>query len=397
MRLDNLTDPERSEVEIFFDLLSEKDIPPPAVLDGFVMGVLFYAMSTEQDIHVHGAMSKSALRNLNEFQEAWRSWKRPLYKKIRIIPERTIEQSELSLQNDAIAAFSGGVDSTFTLLRHTGDRLGSGSYGLKKSVLMVHGFDVPLENANQLDALVKRTSPLLEELGVGIRVIRTNLKEADLQIWEDSFLSQLACCLHNYAHEFGYGLAGSSEPYDALLLPWGSNPATDYLLSGAGFQIVHDGAGYSRTEKVEEIARHPTAESVVKVCWEGKETHKNCGVCEKCTRTRLNFLAVGSENPACFDTPLTIEQIKKVHFRSDVHCMEMESVIRYAKEKQRKGPWLDAIQRVVFIYKLKRPYLNMMKIVKPKLRNGIQLMKSGEWEVLLDKIRKNAKQLLAQH
>ncbi|WP_282607880.1 DUF6395 domain-containing protein [Pelagibius sp. Alg239-R121] len=395
MRLENLTDPERSDVEIFFDLVSQKNVPEPVVLDGFVMGILFYAMRTEQDIHVHGAMSVSALRNLNEFQEAWRLWKQPLYRKIKIIPERSVEQTHLPLKNDAIAAFSGGVDSTFTLLRHTGDRLGTGSYGLKKSVLMVHGFDVPLNNSSQLDALVERTTPLLDELGVDVRIIRTNLKEVDLQIWEDSFLSQLACCMHNYAHEFGFGLAGSSEPYDALLLPWGSNPATDYLLSGDGFRVVHDGAGYSRTQKVEEIARHATAERVVKVCWEGKETHKNCGSCEKCIRTRLNFLAVGSENPPCFDTPLKVDQIKGVRFRSNVHCMEMESVIRYAKEKGRKGAWLDAIERAVFLYKIKRPYRDTAQIVKPKLRNGFRLILNGDWQLLFDKIRKNAKQLLA--
>ena len=66
MRLENLTDPERCEVEIFFDLIGQRDVPLPEVLDGFVMGILFHATSTEQDIRLHGAMSQSALRNLEE-------------------------------------------------------------------------------------------------------------------------------------------------------------------------------------------------------------------------------------------------------------------------------------------------------------------------------------------
>ena len=135
-------------------------------------------------------------------------------------------------EKQAIAAFSGGIDSTFTLLRHATGKLGVASYPLTKAVLLVHGFDVPLKSPNHLEALKERTAPLLEELHLGIRVIRTNLKELDLQDWEDSFMAQLASCLHNYSREFSYGLVGSSEPYNALVLPWGSNPVTDHLLSG---------------------------------------------------------------------------------------------------------------------------------------------------------------------
>ena len=109
---------------------------------------------------------------------------------------------------------------------------------------MVHGFDVPLHKPEQLDGLVARTSPLLQELNMQIRIIRTNLKELMLQDWEDSYLAQLACCLHNYSHEFSYGLVGSGEPYNALVLPWASNPPTDHLLAGAAMRIVNDGAGY---------------------------------------------------------------------------------------------------------------------------------------------------------
>ena len=169
----------------------------------------------------------------------------------------------------AIAAFSGGVDSVFTILRHNRDHLGNASYPLHHSVLMVHGFDVPLSSPEQLVSLRERTKPLLDELKLKSLTMRTNLKEINLQDWEDSFMAQLACCLHNYSHNFYYALVGSSEPDDGSVLPWGSNPATDYLLSGGTMRLVHDGAGFSRTEKVAYIANNRTASRVLKVCWEG--------------------------------------------------------------------------------------------------------------------------------
>src|SRR5262249_5703213 len=146
-------------------------------------------------------------------------------------------------------------------------------------------------------------------------------------------------------------LVGSSEPYDGLILPWGSNPATDYLLSGGIMRLIHDGAGFSRTEKIAHIANDRTASRVLKGCWEGKEAHKNCGVCEKCIRTQANFLAAGVARPACFDAPLDPRHIRLIRLRSAPQCAELESIIAYAKAKGMKGEWLEALQVEVKIFK----------------------------------------------
>ena len=69
--------------------------------------------------------------------------------------------------------------------------MGNGSY-LLTDVLLVHGFDVPLGKPESFDLLLRRVRPLVDELGLGMKVIRTNLKEASGQDWEDSFGAQLA-------------------------------------------------------------------------------------------------------------------------------------------------------------------------------------------------------------
>ena len=74
-------------------------------------------------------------------------------------------------------------------------------------------------------------------------------------------------------------------------------------------QVVTDGSGFGRTDKVEMLAPYPAVLAAIKVCWEGDDPGKNCGVCEKCVMTRLNFLAAGIRNAPCFDTPLTPELI----------------------------------------------------------------------------------------
>jgi hypothetical protein len=383
IHLNNVRDSGRENVAIFLEMVGERNVPVPQVLDGFVFGIVFYAMRLGQSIRVHGAMSRDALRNLNELQEAWCSWRPGRYQKVDISAEQIVDSVNGEHEKPAIAAFSGGVDSTFTLLRHATGKLSLASYPLKEAVLLVHGFDVPLDSPEHLEALKERTAPLLKELQLGVRVIRTNMKELDLQDWEDSHGSQLASCLHNYSHKFSYGLIGSSEPYNALVLPWGSNPATDHLLSGGTFRIVHDGAGYSRTEKVSQIATNPTATRTLKVCWEGKETFRNCGVCEKCVRTRLNFLAVGVSDPTCFTTPLDIRQIKAIPLRNDVDCAELASIVAYAKARGVEAAWLRDVEARVKGYK---PPTGLRKLAR-KIENAWNLATRGEWKEIGNKLK----------
>src|SRR5579871_5454936 len=326
-------------IDAYFDFLDES-FPEPVVLDGFVNAVIFFAMATGQNITVDGKMTRSAMVNLAAFQEAWSCWKPSLYRPIEIEPS-SITDDPPRAQSQSIAAFSGGADSIFTLLRHAGD-----AYGLS-SAMLIHGFDVPPDDADVFNALVARLRPLLDHLNLRPRIVRTNIAALRLQVWEDSFMAQLSCCLHNYSHEFRYGLAGSGEPYDALVLPWGQNPCTDYLLSGDGFSIVHDGAAFSRTEKIAVIAQNPIATKTVKVCWAAADRSTNCGFCEKCIRTRMNFKAVGVDTPSCFNGEVTLNQIRLTALSNETQLAEFRSILAYANRHGIRGDWLHAMKQCV--------------------------------------------------
>jgi hypothetical protein len=155
----------------------------------------------------------------------------------------------------------------------------------------------------------------------------------------------MAACLHMLSDRFNYGLVGSSEPYDALIIPWCSSPITDYLMSGDRLSIVHDGAAFSRTEKVGFLANHPTACRTLKVCWAGKDQGTNCGVCEKCTRTRLNFLAVGVASPACFQEPLDMARITSIPLQNTTQLSELQTILRYARHKGIVADWVTLLQK----------------------------------------------------
>jgi bacterioferritin-associated ferredoxin len=85
---------------------------------------------------------------------------------------------------------------------------------------------------------------------------------------------------------------------------------TDPLLSSLSFAIVHDGAEQHRVGKARALAAWPEALRNLRVCWAGRSADTNCGRCEKCVRTILEFRAAGVPCPPCFPGDVTEDQIR---------------------------------------------------------------------------------------
>lgn len=320
----------------------------PMNVDGFMFAILLEAMMIGDDLFIHGPVSSAALRNAALFCEAWHNMMPDTYALINIEAASIIPNHKINPQNDhAISAFSGGIDGIFSALRHTAKDLGTGSHNLTH-VLMVHGLDIPSDNIEGFKVLQQRVAPIYQSLGLKKINVWTNMRPLTHQHWEMSFSAQLAACLHLLSGSFQYGIIGSSEPYSDMVLPWGSNPATNYLLSGASMEMVHDGAGYTRTEKVKRVSKHEPGVKFAKFCWEG-EPGKNCGICEKCIRTRLNFLAAVNEaHPACFDQPFELDKIEALTLKNKAIYTEFKSILRYADRHHRSGPWMDKLRQLVY-------------------------------------------------
>jgi hypothetical protein len=316
----------------------------PLVADGAIAAILLHAMQNRCDIHVRGAVTKDAIFNLTELQHAWRSWRPDVYGLVALSADHVAERGNPN--GPVLSAFSGGVDSTFTVLRHTSHE--PTSRGLS-AVMLVHGFDIDLDNHGAMQDWIARARPLLDERRLPIHIVRTNSKALALQGWEDSFGAQLAACLHALSARFRFGLIASTKAYGELAIPWGSSPVTDHLLSGSALEVVHDGAGFTRTEKIAAIAGDALAVSGLRVCWEGDRSlprearrrgqGRNCGVCEKCIRTRLCFLAVGVSDPPCFDSPWDSSQLASLRIRTDLVLGELRSILDYAEQRGIRERW----------------------------------------------------------
>jgi hypothetical protein len=331
-----------SRVEtVFYEL--DRDTAPPRVdnFDGILCAIVLHAMQERRDIRLHGPATSLIVRNLSEFQLAWSCWRPNVYQPVEIDADTFITPRVRALRS--MSAFSGGLDSTFTLLRNN-PRSDTPRYGVERLVL-VHGFDVSLGNPEALQELVDRTEPLRELTQTPQCIVRTNSRELRLQKWEDSCGAELAACLHLFSSEFTHALIGSSDAYDELWLPWGTSPVTDHLLSGGELTIVHDGAAFCRTDKVAFLSEHPIALRTLKVCTDPKHQGRNCSVCEKCVRTQLNLLAAGITSAPCFDRFVDLRGIRHLPIRSDLALAELRSIVKYGEQHRIDEEWFRVLRQ----------------------------------------------------
>jgi hypothetical protein len=318
--------------------------------DPFVLGILFTVMKSPADLHIHGEVSPSLLRNLVEFRDAWASWKPQKYHRIEILADLEREGSRAQ-GDEAIMGFSGGVDSAYTAWRHRMGRAGRQQRNLVAGV-MLHGFDIPLEEAEVFAGAVGSARLMLASLGMELIPIATNFREIG-GAWEHAHGTGLASVLMLLQGRYNTGLIASTYDYSALILPWGSNPLTDGMLSSDSFQIIHDAAGIDRIGKAREISAWPEAVKFLRVCWQGEQKDRNCCRCPKCARTILTFRMLGKGLPECFERDLNNHQILQLRFNGPSEIGFMNALILHAKEASIKASWVRALQFSLMINRLR--------------------------------------------
>lgn len=334
-------------LRIWYQLPHEHSVSLTKSSDPFLLATIFSAMRMRTDLHVHGEVSPSLLRNLEEFQSAWVCWRPKQYAMVDITADEEREQPAQANTNKAVTLFSGGVDSSFTTFRHKAGRCGRRNLDLQAG-LMVHGFDISLAERDDFARAAQKAKRMLDSIGVQFISMATNIRELG-DPWWDFHGAAPSSCLALLQGGFSVGVIPSTEPYNALVLPWGSNPVTDWMMSSKSFAIVHDGASFARTEKVREIACWPEALQHLRVCMVGKpgEHDANCGVCEKCIRTILNFRVLGIGLPGCFENDATDDQIAALRGLDQLKLAELDRILKVARAEGITSPWVKALETCV--------------------------------------------------
>ncbi|HEX4935978.1 MAG TPA: hypothetical protein VFV33_22515, partial [Gemmatimonadaceae bacterium] len=238
----------------------------------------------------------------------------------------------------AASFFSGGVDSFFTALRHAAHE-GTPTTVAIEDLILVHGFDIPLENTQAFARVEASLMQAASSLGKRLVTVATNLRQTRFADTDWSRLSHgaaLAAVAHALGGRYGTVLIGSSAGYRDLRF-WGSHPLTDPMFTSSTTRIIHDGPAFMRVEKTAYVARSPVAMQHLRVCWQSDDGG-NCGACNTCYRTMLALEALGAlAQCATFDRrALDLRQAARIFCRHDYDVRQFGYVLALARARGRE-------------------------------------------------------------
>lgn len=347
--------------------------------DPFVVGLLFPMMQGGRDVQVEGRVSPSLIANLETFMGFWQEGFPAQYRAVRIRAREEVEAPAPAARGQTVVPFSCGVDSCFTVLRHSRGLAGAGNRTVAAGAV-INGFDIWLDEQNaggMYEGLLGGARAILDSVGAACIPMSTNFHDLDTT-WKHSHGSHLASGMHLLAGRFDAMMVADDAPHSALGRAGGDRPIGDPLLGRKHFDVSSDGAEVLRYDKAELLCEWPEAMQHLRVCYENPGSHTNCCRCQKCVRTILSFRVAGCSLPPAFAHDVSDEQIRRVRFiHSECMAVWWEDLAVVARQRGFGGEsWVEAVcdaarrnRRRWMFNRLKRPFI--------PVRNAFRLLFRG--------------------
>lgn len=354
--------------------------------DPWVIGLLFPMMACARrararvPVRIEGRVSPSLLENLENYMRIWQSWVPDHYFPVDFQPEQEIE-SPPSSSAQVLTAFSGGVDSCYTVWEHVHGRGGRLNRTIGLAVIM-HGFDVWLDypNAAAIYAALRHGAQAqLRSVGIDSIPMVSNFHELP-GIWGHSFGTQLVSGLHLLGGRFRGALIANNLKFNQPNVPWGSTPLIDRYLSSNAFPIMDYGGEAGRFEKLAALAHWPEALAHLRVCFANEGNAANCCRCEKCVRNIIACRIMGLGLPPAFARDVSDRQIAGMKFHTPLNLRLWEDLLTGARVhgKERES-WARALQtairrgqRRLFWQGLKKPLIPMRNNIRRVFRGSAE-------------------------
>ena len=275
----------------------------------FLVGFLYPAMRTGEDIHVQGTVSARLLYNLNEYLIPFMAMCDSRLKAIKVTADAT-DDAGIHGARAVGTGFSGGIDSFTTIHEHF-ERPAPEGFRLTHLFFFnvgAHGIPRNDEERAAIErkfrARYEKLRPFPAEAGLPFVPVNSNihlfhpwghLEVATLATASAALFLQgglhryyLASAGHPYFHLWQY-LGMRRRPDDIaylnpLLMPWLSTESLDF---------VDDGTFLDRSQKTVLIADYEPATRYLNVCSNHDTLDTNCSICPKCCRTLLTLELIG--------------------------------------------------------------------------------------------------------
>lgn len=312
--------PNRLSYEVplrFSDFINEDSYDAP------LMAILPLAMHLKEDLNIKGGVNRTLFDNALLLHDILAEQFPDFLSRINLRCNTLNEDSSERGKGFSAAAFSGGVDSTYTFLSHFSGKSRI-SYGI-----FIDGFDIPLGDG-KYEYLYGKYKSFLEEYNAGLVKVRTNIKEfvpkpvgVYWSFMHLGMLSSVPALLSKGIHTFYYpahktfkellqGRLSQKDKNASMILQQGYLDAM--LYSSKGMQVFPDGINKTRLEKIRFISSFAQTYTMLRVCWrEENAGYTNCSTCSKCLDTMALLHQAGVLEKYSTFNPGTL-QPKKLSF-----------------------------------------------------------------------------------
>jgi hypothetical protein len=323
-------DNDRPTEEVYFEIdeafADSLTCNPNAFLVACAIPAMYYG---EERIFIDSEICPELRNGLMTAMSWLRHWYYPADHKLIKIEAKTTSGIPMPRTSERAALFfSGGIDS-FAALRLNRRTFPQSHPWYIRDALIVYGLE--LDSPEIFEYVLSSLSEAARAINITLIPIYTNLylnyrkddAAKDWDLWEYQFGgAALAAVAHAFSRR--YTVATTAATYSlSNLNRWGSHPLLDPNYSSTDLRIRHDILSLSRLERTKLVADWDEVLPYLRVC---NITHLykpgrlNCGQCEKCIRTMLAFLILGSLDRASSLPPQEISAeliLKRVRFTDD--------------------------------------------------------------------------------
>ena len=327
------------------------------------------AMARGENLMVCGSGSAVATKNLRKLADSWAVMVPEMYSPIAVDFEA--ERSLRVLSSDRkLMFYSGGVDSTFALLRQF-------ERGESVDLLTLQGMEYRLSKDVEFDAAEKKTDIFARDKAGSREFMKTDAYYTYKTYGVSGQMSHvflLASSGFIYSSRYRSSVISSdfSCAQQFLAFPVGSTFATNQLFDAGDFHLDTEGEDVSRAEKCKFIGINESAIQGLSFCGRGRFRPENCGKCSKCVRTKVMFVASLGVVPSgvFIDSTLSARDVRME--MSSKEGVDFAFVID-AYIAARKSGYLGRLPGLV------KKYEKVVSKMKDKRRENVLVKKNPRW------------------
>lgn len=332
------------------------------------------AMRLGKNLHIAGVGSRQVAANALRMSEIWESWVPGHFSAVQVsFDHYELPRESSSAEPGSLFFYSGGVDSTYSLLARRTE-------GKKQSLLTIHGMDYKQDDDERFAALVEKTKVFARTVGEETILVKTNARavykkhRVNPECGEVAFIFNLSGAGFLFSESFGELCiaADYSLAQEYLAHPYGSNSATNPLFASGTTGLVTCDTTVTRFDKAAILASAPDALAALSFCKRYKIRPHNCGLCQKCLRTKLMFLGSTGQIPDIFQ----VRDIPKHWIRTfDLKKKTQKTFLVDILQGARRNGRLDLIPDArSVLQRIKKPdrEKNLLRYLKRKISSVVK-------------------------